>query len=97
MDHDKARPVFKNTVLIILGALSVMIVTLYGIINNKDLILADARLGPVIAAAWVVLPLFLTIAGLFVLANIKKCRVCGKVFFWKRKGQNWPEEVRPRS
>ena len=84
MEHD-TRPLLRNYVLVVLGALFVTAVTLYGLMNAPgDLIREDVRFGPIIAASRIFVPLFFVIGGVYFLGNIKKCGACGKIFFWRK-------------
>lgn len=82
--HDR-KPLVRSHVLIVLGGLLTISVTLFGLFNNPgELIRQDVRLGPVIAASRVFIPLFAVMGVIFLLAGIKKCKACGKIFFWRK-------------
>ncbi len=85
MEHN-TRPLLRNYVLVVLGALFVTAVTLYGLLSAPgELIREDVHLGPIIAASRIFVPLFAVIGGIYFLGNIKKCDSCGKIFFWRKK------------
>lgn len=85
MEEDTPQPLFRNNMLIALGSIAIALLTVYGLLNNPgEVIREDVRLGPVIAASRIVIPLFLTIGLLVLLAKVKKCKVCGKIFIWRR-------------
>ncbi len=86
MGHD-TKPLVRNMVLVIAGGLAIMLFTFAGILNNADLVREDARLGPVIAASKILIPLFTTIGVIYYLAGIKKCKACGKIFFWRNRNK----------
>ncbi|MBF0418835.1 MAG: hypothetical protein HQL78_01570 [Magnetococcales bacterium] len=76
----------KNPTLILVGGLLIVGVTLLGLSSNHaDLIREDVRIGPIVAAARILLPLFSVIGVVYYLANVKKCAHCGKILFWKRQ------------
>ncbi|MBF0190825.1 MAG: hypothetical protein HQL99_06690 [Magnetococcales bacterium] len=84
MEH-KTKPLIGNRGLIVLGALCIMGFTLHGILDNPgDLIRHDLLYGPIIAASRIIIPLFLTLGVIHVLANVSRCKVCGKILFWKK-------------
>ncbi|MBF0426096.1 MAG: hypothetical protein HQL66_09810 [Magnetococcales bacterium] len=86
MEHG-AKPLIKNPmVLIFVGAASIMLFTLLGVSNNvAEVIREDVRLGPVIAATRVLIPLFATVGLIYFLSTVKKCEACGRILFWKQK------------
>ncbi|MBF0213876.1 MAG: hypothetical protein HQM00_10005 [Magnetococcales bacterium] len=85
MEH-KAKPLVGTRGLISLGALSIMGFTLHGIMNNPgELIRNDLLFGPIIAVVRIIVPLFLTLGVIHVLANVTKCEACGKILFWKKR------------
>ncbi len=87
MEH-KTTPLVGSIILILIGGICIMGVTIYGINNNPgELIRNDLLFGPIIAAGRILVPLFLTLGVIYALANIKKCKACGKILFW-RKPQN---------
>lgn len=90
MEH-KTTPLVGSIILICLGGLCIMGLTIYGIHNNPgELIRNDLLLGPIIATGKIVIPLFITLGVIYFLANIKKCRACGKILFWtKRVKKSW--------
>ena len=79
-------PLIKSTNnLILAGGAVVAISTLLGMMSNPhEVIESDVRYGPMIAAAKVLIPLFLTIGAVYMLSRAKKCKKCGKIFFWRR-------------
>ncbi|MBF0609747.1 MAG: hypothetical protein HQL55_01320, partial [Magnetococcales bacterium] len=84
-DETRYQPLFKEHILIVLGGLMVMGFTLYGVLNNPDeLIRQDVRLGPVIAAGRIVVPLFLTVGVMYMISQIKQCKHCGKILLPSR-------------
>ncbi|MBF0624829.1 MAG: hypothetical protein HQL82_08480 [Magnetococcales bacterium] len=86
MQRENAKPVFRTTFLILLGSTLISAFTILGMFSNPgDLIREDVRLGPVIAASKILIPLFGTIGMIYFLSSIKKCEVCGKLIFWNRK------------
>ncbi|MBF0125647.1 MAG: hypothetical protein HQM02_00395 [Magnetococcales bacterium] len=88
MEH-KTTPLVGSFMLIFLGAIGVMGVTLFGILNNPgELIRNDLLFGPIIAAGRIVIPMFITLGVIHSLANIKKCRACGKILFWKKRARD---------
>lgn len=88
MEH-KTTPLVGSLSLIAWGAVCVMGVTLHGVLNNPgELIRNDLLFGPIIATCRIVIPLFLTLGVLYILANIKKCQACGKILFWKKSARN---------
>lgn len=88
MSH-QIKPLVRNYVLVVFGALVVVGVTLFGILNNPgEIIRQDVLMGPIIATGRIVVPLILVIGMLFLFSNIKKCKSCGKVLFWKSKLQH---------
>lgn len=82
MSHVK-KPLFRNVVLIITSGLIIAGITVFGMSDVDDLIREDNRLGPVIAASRIIVPLFGVIGVAYLLGSIKKCEACGKVFFWR--------------
>lgn len=87
MEHS-TKPLVRNHVLIVVGALVVATVTLHGLLTAPgELIRNDVHLGPIIAASRIFVPLFLVIGGLYLLGNVKKCHACGKIFFWRQSGK----------
>lgn len=85
MEENTPQPLFRTNVLIVLGSILIALLTAYGLLNNPgDIIREDVRLGPVIAASRIVIPLFVTIGMLVLLAKVKKCTVCGKIFIWRK-------------
>lgn len=89
MIHSSETPLFKSTPLILLGGFLVAMFTVIGILSDPgEIIRQDVRTGPAIAAAKVLVPLFLSLAFITFLAKIKKCKHCGKisVFASRRKG-----------
>ena len=88
MEHH-IRPLVRSHVLIIVGAFVVVGITLLGIMSNPgELIRRDVLMGPIIATGRVVVPLFLVIGAVYLLASIKKCRACGKILFWRKSSQH---------
>ncbi|HIJ85188.1 MAG: hypothetical protein HW380_1551 [Magnetococcales bacterium] len=84
MKH-QAKPLVKSTVLMFIGGLVIVGITLLGLSSNHaDLIREDVRMGPMIAALRIILPLFVAIGLVYYLATVKKCAHCGKIMFWKR-------------
>ncbi len=84
MDHH-AKPLVRSHVLIVIGALFVSLITLFGVLNNPgELIKQDVVMGPIIATGRVVLPLIILIGVLYLFANLRKCESCGKILFWKK-------------
>lgn len=85
MGNDKPKtPLIHENVLIILGGITIMGFTIYGIMNDPGLLIKqDLLMGPVIATARIVVPLFLTIFVLSLIARFRKCPDCGKIFFRK--------------
>ncbi|MBF0447244.1 MAG: hypothetical protein HQL67_03495 [Magnetococcales bacterium] len=84
MGHIK-KPLFRNVVLIISSGVIIAGITAFGIADVDELIREDNRLGPVIAASRIIVPLFGVIGVAYLLGNIRKCEACGKVFFWRRR------------
>lgn len=86
-DENGTTPWIKDWVLILAGGLAVMGFTLYGIVSDPDvLIQADVRMGPMIAATKILIPLFLTLLAVVMLAKVKKCEKCGKIVsLWRKK------------
>ncbi|MBF0359262.1 MAG: hypothetical protein HQL70_11720 [Magnetococcales bacterium] len=84
MDHIK-KPMFRNIVLIISSGLIIAGITAFGMSDVDELIRTERRLGPVIAASRIIVPLFGVIGIAYLLSNVKKCESCGKIFFWRRK------------
>ncbi|MBF0153004.1 MAG: hypothetical protein HQL64_04610 [Magnetococcales bacterium] len=86
MGHGE-KPLIKNPVILIfVGAVTIMLFTLFGVSNNPgEVIRQDVRLGPVIAASRVLIPLFATVGLVYFLSTVKKCDVCGRILFWKQK------------
>ncbi|MEO5377946.1 MAG: hypothetical protein H7832_09230 [Magnetococcus sp. DMHC-6] len=84
MGHEPT-PLFRNLILIIGGGILIMGIIFAGILDNGEIIRADARMGPIIAATRILVPLFFTIGVMYYLASIKKCKACGKIFFWRRR------------
>ena len=83
MDH-QSKPLIRSHVLIVIGALFVAGITLFGIMNNPgEIIKQNVLMGPIIAASRIIIPLLFVIALLFLFARIKKCTSCGKILFWK--------------
>lgn len=81
------EPLFKNTALIILGGMLIALFTLIGVLGNPgEIIRQDVRMGPAIAAAKVLVPLFITLGGIVFLASLKKCKSCGKVLMFRHRG-----------
>ncbi|MBF0422720.1 MAG: hypothetical protein HQL73_06990 [Magnetococcales bacterium] len=90
MNH-QTRPLLKSPVLVVVGGLLIVGVTLLGLSSNHaDLIREDVRIGPVIAAIRILLPMFAVIGVVHYIANIKKCAHCGKILFWKRQKSHHP-------
>lgn len=85
MSHIK-KPLFRNAALIVGSGLIIAGITLFGMIDVDELIREDNRLGPVIAASRIIVPLFGVLGVAYLLGNIKKCESCGKVFFWRDHG-----------
>ncbi len=84
MDHN-TKPLIRSHILVTIGVLFVVCITLFGILNNPgEIIRQDVLMGPIIAAGRIVVPLLFSIGLLFLFANIKKCKHCGKILFWKR-------------
>lgn len=85
MEHH-TKPLLKSHVLIVVGGLFITCITLFGLLtgNVDQLIREDVRLGPVIAAGRVILPVFAAIGAIYYLAGVKKCAACGKILFWRR-------------
>nr|CRH08240.1 conserved exported protein of unknown function [Candidatus Magnetococcus massalia] len=75
-----------RTILIIIGGVLIMSFTLYGILTVGDIIEKDAQFGPILAAATILLPIFIVLGIVYYLAHIKKCEACGKIIWWKREG-----------
>ncbi|MBF0438509.1 MAG: hypothetical protein HQL93_05235 [Magnetococcales bacterium] len=87
MEH-KTKPLFGHITLIAIGAIFIMGLTIYGIHNDPgELIRNDLLLGPIIATGRIVIPLFFTLGVIYLLANITKCRACGRILFWKKKSE----------
>ncbi|MBF0176678.1 MAG: hypothetical protein HQL63_07515 [Magnetococcales bacterium] len=86
MKHDE-KPLIKNPmVLIFVGAIAIMLFTLFGVSNNPgEVIREDVSLGPIIAASRVLIPLFATLGLIYFLSTVKKCDVCGRILFWRQK------------
>ncbi|MBF0340531.1 MAG: hypothetical protein HQL95_06140 [Magnetococcales bacterium] len=85
MEH-KTRPLVGSRGLIVLGALCIMGITLHGILDNPgELIRNDLQFGPIIAASRIIIPLFITLGCIHLLASITKCQACGKILFWKKR------------
>ncbi|MBF0147464.1 MAG: hypothetical protein HQL84_14950 [Magnetococcales bacterium] len=85
MNH-QTKPLVKSRVLIFIGGLLIIGVTLLGLSSNHaDIIREDVRMGPMIAALRIILPMFVCIGLIYFLANVKKCTHCGKIMFWKRR------------
>ncbi|MEO5362099.1 MAG: hypothetical protein H7838_00530 [Magnetococcus sp. DMHC-8] len=84
MEHH-TRPLIRSHVLVVVGVLFVIGITLFGIMNNPgEIIRQDVLMGPVIAAGRIVVPLLVVIGALCLFANVKKCKSCGKILFWRR-------------
>ena len=84
MDH-QSKPLIRNYILVVVGALVVMAVTLFGILNNPgEIIKQDVLMGPIIATGRIVIPLVIVIGVLYWFASIKQCKACGKIFFWRK-------------
>ncbi|MBF0626634.1 MAG: hypothetical protein HQL91_00285 [Magnetococcales bacterium] len=82
----KTKPLVGTRSLITLGAMVIMGFTLHGILDNPgELIRNDLLLGPIIAASRIIIPLFLTLGVIHLLANVTKCEACGKILFWKKR------------
>ncbi|MBF0136569.1 MAG: hypothetical protein H7833_13410 [Magnetococcus sp. DMHC-1] len=81
------KPLIKNPmVLIFVGGVIVMLFTLFGVvINPGEIIREDVRLGPVIAASRILIPIFATVGVVYFLSTVKKCEACGRILFWKQK------------
>ena len=90
--HD-SKPAFKHLSLIIIGGLTIMAMTAYGIMGvSTEMIQDDVTYGPMKAALWILLPIFATVGGIYYLASIKQCKHCGKVFFWRKKKDPEPQQ-----
>lgn len=90
MQDESSRyiPLFKDNTLIILGGLMVMAFTLFGVLSNPgEIIRQDVRLGPVIAAGRIVVPLFMTIGAFYLIAQIKRCKHCGKILMGRMRSR----------
>lgn len=88
MDH-KTKPLIRSHILIIVGALVVMGVTLFGVLNNPgEIIREDVLMGPIIATGRIVVPLLFVVGMIYLFAGIKKCRSCGKILFWRKNLQH---------
>ena len=88
MDH-QIKPLVRNRVLVIVGALVTIGITLFGILDNPgEMIKKDVLMGPIVAAGRIVIPLVIFIGGLCLFASIKKCKSCGKILFWRKKPQH---------
>ncbi|MBF0446019.1 MAG: hypothetical protein HQL68_10560 [Magnetococcales bacterium] len=84
MAHIK-KPMFRNVVLIVASGLIIAGITAFGMSDVDELIRDDSRLGPVIAASRIIVPLFGVMGVAYLLSNIKICESCGKVFFWRQR------------
>ncbi|MBF0124918.1 MAG: hypothetical protein HQL60_06255 [Magnetococcales bacterium] len=83
MEH-RTRPFIRNTHLVIGGALIVMAITLYGVLDDPgEVIRNDVRFGPFIAAGRVLVPLFVAMGVVYFLSGVRRCQACGKIFFWR--------------
>ncbi|WP_130471822.1 hypothetical protein [Candidatus Magnetaquicoccus inordinatus] len=84
MDHH-AKPLIRSQVLVVMGALFVSLITLFGVLNNPgELIKQDVTMGPIVAAGRIVVPLIIVVGVLYFFANLRKCESCGKILFWKK-------------
>ncbi|MEO5344866.1 MAG: hypothetical protein H7834_00635 [Magnetococcus sp. YQC-9] len=84
MNHH-SQPLVSSRGLIILGAIFIMGITIYGILDNPgELIRNDLQFGPIIAASRIIIPLFITLGFIHLLAHVTKCKTCGKIRFWRR-------------
>ena len=84
MAHD-TKPLLRDYVLIIVGCLFIVGVMVFGLLSDPgEIIRKDVRFGPAVAAIRIIIPIFVVIGALFLLANIKKCKNCGKILFWRK-------------
>jgi hypothetical protein len=79
------KPLFRNLALIFASGMVIAGITAFGMSDVDELIRNDNRLGPIIAASRIIVPLFGVIGVAYMLSNVRKCEACGKVFFWRRK------------
>ena len=85
MDQE-TNPLVGSRWLLALGSIIIGGVTLYGVFDSPgELIRQDVRLGPVIAATKIIVPIFLTLGILYFLASVKVCKRCGKIIFWRKE------------
>ncbi|MBF0165530.1 MAG: hypothetical protein HQL97_15255 [Magnetococcales bacterium] len=84
--NQNAQPLVSSRGLIILGAMLIMGFTIHGILDNPgELIRNDPQFGPVVAASRIIVPLFISLGFIHLLANITKCKACGKIRFWRKR------------
>ncbi|GAB0057221.1 hypothetical protein SIID45300_01544 [Candidatus Magnetaquicoccaceae bacterium FCR-1] len=87
--NQNAQPLVSSRGLIILGAMLIMGFTVHGILDNPgELIRNDLQFGPVIAASRIIVPLFITLGIIHLLANVTKCKTCGKIRFWRNRSSS---------
>ncbi|MBF0454381.1 MAG: hypothetical protein HQL72_06125 [Magnetococcales bacterium] len=84
MGHVK-KPLIRNLVLIVSCGLIIAGITILGMSDVDDLIRENSRMGPIIAASRIIVPLFGVMGVFYLLSNIRKCEACGKVFFWRKR------------
>ena len=75
---------FRNIVLIIASGVIIALITAFGMTDVDDLIRENSKLGPIIAASRIIVPLFGVMGVAYLLSNVTICKVCGKIFFWRR-------------
>jgi hypothetical protein len=79
---------FRNLVLIIASGMIIAGITAFGMSDVDDLIRENNRLGPIIAASRIIVPLFGVMGVAYLLSNVKICKSCGKIFFWRRANKD---------
>lgn len=82
------KPMFRNLVLIIASGMIIAGITAFGMSDVDDLIRENNRLGPIIAASRIIVPLFGVMGVAYLLSNVKICKSCGKIFFWRRANKD---------
>jgi hypothetical protein len=85
---DETKPLIGSKWIILVGGLAIMAITLFGVLDSPgEMIRSDVRLGPVIAASKIIIPIFVIIGLIYYLASIKVCRTCGRILFWKKESE----------
>ncbi len=84
-EEQKSQPLFRHFTLVVIGAIIMTALTMYGVFDDPaKLIREDVRVGPMIAASKIFIPILVAFGVLYYLASIKKCKHCGKIFFLKK-------------